>query len=119
MKIKSIFILVAIIMLTGCPGAGDRLVFDKKGDAIINAGSICIKRFPGDQLDYYMLSSSENNYHEPLARNVDGESQNLNGCLPLKLKKNTHYELIYILNQKHYRVEFNTDDHLNIEETFF
>ncbi|HBZ17379.1 putative T6SS immunity periplasmic lipoprotein [Pantoea sp. NPDC088449] len=108
--------LPMLFLLSGC--VGDRLSYHLKGDAFIGRNQLCIKTVPEDQLEYYMLSSSENNYAKPLVVKDDVETKRLNTCIPFVLKEHESYELIYVLNGGKYRLEFKTDAHFNVIKTY-
>ncbi|MHC5175898.1 putative T6SS immunity periplasmic lipoprotein [Serratia sp. MYb239] len=113
-KYPSLFVL--LVFLTGC--AGDRLTFHQEGDATVDKNRICITSSPGDTLEYYSLSSSENNHKKPLAMEDGIVRRYPDTCIPLPLKGGTNYELLYVLSGQYYRFEFITDDHKKVTKTY-
>lgn len=114
--IKKYLLYLLFFLLTGC--VGDRLSFHQAGSATVNENRICITSFPGDTLEYYSLSSSENKYEKPLLMEDNIARKYSDTCISLMLKNNTNYELIYELNGKKYRFEFITDVHKKVTKTY-
>ena len=114
--IKKSLLCLFLFLLMGC--AGDRLSFHQAGSATVNENRICISSFPGDILEYYSLSSSENNFEAPLSIEDNIVKKHSDTCIPLTLKNNTNYELIYELNGKKYRFECMTDAHKKVTITY-
>lgn len=54
----SLFFIICLQTLTGCPGPGDRLEPDEEGDIIFNNGSVCFSVNGGD--DYVLKYISIN-----------------------------------------------------------
>ncbi|MFG1174438.1 putative T6SS immunity periplasmic lipoprotein [Erwiniaceae bacterium CAU 1747] len=108
--------MLSLFLLVGC--AGDRLAFHKEGSAIINERRICITSHPGDILEYYSLSSSENRYEAPVLTEDNVAKKYSDTCIPLMLKSSTNYELIYVLGGEKYRFEFITDAHKKVTKTY-
>jgi hypothetical protein len=115
MKKKSITTLISISLFTGC--VGDRLDFRHQGD-IYNKNSelFCINSKPGDNITYYLLSSSENNYQSPLIFEDNVNKKYPDTCLQIKLKQNVYYNIIYEMNNIKYRVDFTLDEKNNIKQ---
>ncbi|WP_331254614.1 putative T6SS immunity periplasmic lipoprotein [Serratia rubidaea] len=114
--IKHLSLCFLFVLLTGC--GGDRLTFHQEGDATVDKNRICITSTPGNTLEYYSLTSSENNYEKPLAMKDGIVKRYPDTCIPFLLKKSTSYELIYALSDQHYRFEFITDDHKKVTKTY-
>ncbi|MGE1560903.1 putative T6SS immunity periplasmic lipoprotein [Pantoea septica] len=75
---------LSLFLLAGC--AGDRLAFHKKGSATINENQICIAPAPGDILEYYSLTSSENSYEVPIITEDNIAQKYPDTCMPLIFK---------------------------------
>ena len=114
--IKIFLLFFSIFFLAGC--AGDRLAFHKKGSATVNESRVCIASVPGDILEYYSLSSSENSYAVPILTEDNIAKKYHDTCMPLILKNSTNYELIYVLSGEKYRFEFITDAHNKVKKTY-
>ena len=106
--IKKSLLCLFLFLLMGC--AGDRLSFHQAGSATVNENRICISSFPGDILEYYSLSSSENNFEAPLSIEDNIVKKHSDTCIPLTLK--------YELNGKKYQFEFMTDAHKKVTITY-
>ncbi|GLR11090.1 hypothetical protein COO59_15095 [Mixta theicola] len=109
--------LLFLLILASC-GSGDKLQFNLPGDANITLNSICINAKSGEILSYYLLSSSVNQYKKPLSMEDDIQKFYPNMCVFSRFEKNESYTLIYILDQKKYRVEFRVDHEGNIIKKF-
>ncbi|MBT0723807.1 hypothetical protein HH682_04990 [Rosenbergiella sp. S61] len=94
------------------------MVFRDKGDAVVLKNSICIASESGDVLDYYMLSYSVNNYHPPLIMEDDIAKKYPNTCIKIELVNNADYGLVYTINGRNYRFEFNIDVNGKITNTY-
>ncbi|MGB8665083.1 MAG: putative T6SS immunity periplasmic lipoprotein [Serratia inhibens] len=114
--IKNFMLCLFFFLLTGC--VGDRLAFHQAGHATVSENRICITASPGDILEYYLLTSSENNYEIPLSEEDNIAKKYPDTCIPLVLKNSTSYELIYELSGKKYRFEFKSDAHKKVKETY-
>ncbi len=114
--IKILLLFFSLFLLAGC--AGDRLAFHKKGRATVNENRVCIASTPGDILEYYSLSSSENSYALPILTEDNIAKKYHDTCIPLILKNSTNYELIYVLNGEKYRFEFITDAHNKVKKSY-
>ncbi|WP_428847744.1 putative T6SS immunity periplasmic lipoprotein [Serratia rubidaea] len=114
--IKHLSLCFLFVLLTGC--SGDRLTFHQEDDATVDKSRICIASTPGDALEYYSLTSSENNYGKPLAMEDGIVKRYPDTCIPFILKKSTNYELIYTLSGQHYRFEFITDENKKVTKTY-
>ena len=105
---KNILMCAFLFLLSGC--VGDRIDFHNEVDAAVTENYICIKSFPGDTLEYYLLSSSADRYTVPLAYMMKGVPKKYpDTCIPVSLKKKADYELIYTLNGINYHFDFSID----------
>lgn len=104
MKIYNVFFLV--FLLTGC--TGDTLVFRNQGDARIDKNGICIKSSSGDVLSYYSVSSTLDNYKEPIAIS-EASKKFPDTCIKVEIKESADYDFVYILNDENYRLNFTVD----------
>lgn len=114
--IKVIFLCFSFLLLAGC--VGDKLVFHKKGSATVNESRVCIASTPGDIMEYYSLSSSENSYETPILTEDNISKKYPDTCISFILKNSTNYELIYVLNGEKYRFEFITDAYNKVTKTY-
>ncbi|MBT0728152.1 hypothetical protein HGT73_12340 [Rosenbergiella australiborealis] len=113
---KYVYLSFMLFFLSGC--IGDRLVFRDKGDAVVLKNSICIASEPGDIVGFYMLSYSVNNYHPPLVMEDGIARKYPNTCIKVELVNNSDYGLVYTINGKNYRFEFNIDVNGKITKTY-
>lgn len=109
-------ILLFLLMLVSC-GSGDKLQFNLPGNAAITLNSICINAQPGEILSYYLLSSPVNQYKKPISTEDNIQRFYPDTCVVSSLEKDGSYTLIYILNQKKYRLEFKVNHQGNIIKT--
>ncbi|MFZ4832535.1 putative T6SS immunity periplasmic lipoprotein [Rouxiella sp. Mn2063] len=108
-------IIALILFISGC--VGDRLDFRHEGSVYKKGNdSVCVTSKEGDNITYYLLSSSENNYSPPLLFEDNIERKYPNHCFDVKLKKGVTYNLIYEMNDIKYRVDFKLDDKSNIKQ---
>jgi len=114
--IKKILLFFSLYLLSGC--TGDKLAFHKKGNATVNESRFCITSDPGDILEYYSVSSSENSYAVPILTEDNIAKKHLDTCIPLIIKNSTSYELIYVLSGEKYRFEFTTDANNKVKKNY-
>jgi len=86
------------VFLSGC--TGDTLSFRHQGDARIKNNGICIKTSPDNILEFYLLSSSLDNYQKPLVLGDGIAKKHPDTCIKADLKKAADYDLMYMLNGK-------------------
>ncbi|WP_435946536.1 putative T6SS immunity periplasmic lipoprotein [Dryocola sp. BD586] len=113
--IRCFCLLLLFIQLSGCEG--DRLTFRNGGDADVGNNLICIKSTAGDTLSYYNLSSSFNDYREPLVAESNIVKKFPDTCMKVRLRSGENYTLLYELNEKKYRFEFRIDEGGNVINT--
>lgn len=105
-----IAMIILCLILVGC-GSGDRLAFSEPRSASINENLLCINAKNGDVISFYSLSSSIDNYSNTIMHSGDQEKSRIypNLCFDIQLKRGFNYSLLYVLNEKKYRLEFNID----------
>ena len=111
---KAFFIMVISFLLNAC--TGDTLTFRHQGDALIKGDSICLTSSPGDVLSFYLLSSSLDNYRKPISMQEDISIKSPDTCIKSDVRKPANYDLMYIMDDTKYRVNFtvNGDGSINI-----
>lgn len=113
---RKYFLYLCWFLLVGC--VSDRLTFHQAGDATVSDTHICIVSPPGGILTYFSLSSSQNNYDEPLLKEDNIAKKYPDTCIPFVLKTDTRYELIYEISNERFRFEFITDADKKVTKTY-
>lgn len=98
---------ILFCFISGC--TGDTLIFRHQGDARIDVNSICVNSSPGDILEFYLLSSSFDNYRKPIVMEEHISRKYPDTCIISEIKNPADYDLMYVLNDKKYRLNFTVD----------
>lgn len=108
------------LILTACQSDADRLVFTETGTVFTNGDSLCIGRSgKSDVLNYYYLEEIAHGLNKSLLNSGDGMLNLIypNNCFKIKLKPESRYGVLYIMNGVKYRYEFNANENGTIIKT--
>jgi hypothetical protein len=107
---RKVMIAGMCFCLSGCL-LGEKFPFTDQGSAIIYGDRICISVDKKDVLDFYSISSSENNYKKELVNSGDTPLQYRypKTCFSAPLKNGFEYVLLYKMNSHTFRYEFFID----------
>nr|WP_279075993.1 hypothetical protein [Hafnia alvei] len=104
--------VVIALALSACQSDADRLVFTEVGTVFTNGDSLCIGRSgKSDVLNYYYLEEIMQGINKPLLNSGDGVLNFTypNTCFKIKLKPESKYGVLYIMNGVKYRYEFHVN----------
>ena len=114
---KKLLIIIAITStLVGC-GVGDTMQYRTRGHVFLKGeDTVCLKSLPNDILNSYLLTSSEDHYKTTLLVENYINLPYPNTCMKINLKKNFSYNIIYIMNNQKFRVDFTLGDYNDLIE---
>lgn len=116
MKALSMLAIPLALLLTGCPGEGDRLAYGNWKWIMVDSRRVCFSIDKKEVVSSYYIESNEGNKNM-IVLGSDRRGVKLSypdTCFNIKLKPGYIYEALYILNGVKYRYEFFIDNNGNV-----
>ena len=117
MKALSMLVIPLALMLTGCPGEGDPLVYGNWKWIYVDRGRVCFSIDKKEVVSSYYIESNEGNKNMIILGSDRRDVVSLSypdTCFNIKLKTGYQYGALYVLDGIKYRYEFFIDNNWNV-----
>ncbi|QUG73686.1 hypothetical protein GKQ23_01175 (plasmid) [Erwinia sp. E602] len=116
MKLSLFTVTPLIFLLTGCPGEGDRLIYNHWRSIYLSPEKVCFSVDKKDVLKKYSLEYIKKISSESVLESGYGNPglSYPETCFDIKLKTGYKYYAYYILNDTKYRYVFFIDNNWNV-----